>query len=212
MRKTKNLFGSIVLILIGLTACYAGAVEVQPLASGNEDRIELQAQVAEVYTAQIGVRELTGRNDGVMVEQYLTSAGFGKGYAWCAAFVTWTFDQAGIPAIHSAWSPSWFPPSKTIFTKGKQNKLEPDRADVFGVYYPTLKRIGHVGFIDKWPDGDYAITVEGNTNSGGSREGDGVYRKRRLKSNVYKVSRWISSDGRTAMLYDDDSPLVRLAA
>lgn len=51
--------------------------------------------------------------------------------------------------------------------------------------------VAHVGFIDAWPDGDYVITVEGNTNMAGSREGDGVYRKRRPKQSIYQVSRWV---------------------
>lgn len=42
-----------------------------------------------------------------------------------------------------------------------------------------------------WSEGNFTITVEGNTNEAGSREGDGVYRKRRLKNQIYKISRWI---------------------
>ena len=47
------------------------------------------------------------------------------------------------------------------------------------------------GFIDK-KDGNYYITVEGNTNEAGSREGDGVYRKRRHIKTIYAISRWIN--------------------
>jgi hypothetical protein len=138
------------------------------------------------------VRELSGRNDGAEVEKYLASTGLGKGYPWCAAFVAWCFDEAGVHAIHSAWSPSWFPRSATIYTKGRRDNQNPERADVFGIFYRHLDRIGHIGFIHDWPAGsDYVITVEGNTNNAGSREGDGVYKKRRVKRNIYKVSRWV---------------------
>jgi len=148
------------------------------------------------------VRELTGRNDGVAVERYLAVTGLGKGYAWCAAFPSWVFNEAGVNAIKSAWSPSWFPPGNTIYHKGKANSITPDKADVFGIYYPKLKRIGHVGFVDNWQiDSDYFVSVEGNTNNAGSREGDGVYRKRRLKSNVHKVSRWIPHTGDGRLVY-----------
>lgn len=190
MRQTKNWAGIICLLLIGTAACYAGTV-VHPEKPVYQTELSIQDQVAAVYTSQVGVRELTGHNDGVEVERYLISTGFTKGYAWCAAFVTWCFDEAGVDAIHSAWSPSWFPASKIVYVKGRSQNDTPHRADVFGVYYSNLKRIGHVGFIDSWTDTEYAITVEGNTNNGGSREGDGVYRKRRIKSNIYKVSRWI---------------------
>lgn len=149
------------------------------------------ARLVAIYTAEIGVREHTGKNDGRRVEEYLSSCNLGKGYAWCAAFVNWCHVQADIIGANSAWSPSWFPKRTTIYTHGEQNNTTPSQADVFGQWFNDKKRIAHVGFIDDWGEGDYCITVEGNTNDGGSREGDGVYRKRRLKNQIYKVSRWI---------------------
>ncbi|MES3016614.1 MAG: hypothetical protein V4721_02495 [Bacteroidota bacterium] len=66
----------------------------------------------------------------------------------------------------------------------------PTTGDIFGLYFPEKRRIAHTGFIDQW-DGTWLITVEGNTNISGSREGDGVYRKRRLVNSIYKVARYI---------------------
>lgn len=71
----------------------------------------------------------------------------------------------------------------------------PQTGDVFGIYFPEKGRIAHVGFIDQW-DGTWLITVEGNTNYSGSSEGDGVYRKRRLLSSIYKVARYVSLSGK----------------
>lgn len=68
--------------------------------------------------------------------------------------------------------------------------LIPASGDVFGLYFPEKARIAHVGFVDEWND-PWVITVEGNTNVLGSREGDGVYRKRRLVRSIYKVARYI---------------------
>ncbi len=65
----------------------------------------------------------------------------------------------------------------------------PLTGDVFGIYFQEKKRIAHVGFVDQW-DGTWVVTVEGNTNMSGSREGDGVYRKRRLVGSIYKVARY----------------------
>ena len=67
---------------------------------------------------------------------------------------------------------------------------QPVTGDVFGIYFPDKKRIAHVGFIDQWL-GDWLITVEGNTNDPGAREGDGVYRKRRAVKSIYQVARYI---------------------
>ena len=137
----------------------------------------------------MGIREHTNRNDGREVEMYLASAGLSKGNPWCAAFVTWTFKTAGVKAVVSGYSPAWFPGAKTIYSNHKGQP--PNKGDVFGLWFASKGRIAHVGFIDSWGDGSYVITVEGNTNEGGSREGDGVYRKRRLKKQIYKVSRWL---------------------
>ncbi len=70
----------------------------------------------------------------------------------------------------------------------------PSRGDVFGIYFPEKGRIAHVGFVDDWGD-KYVVTVEGNTNEAGSREGDGVYRKRRLISSLCKVARYCPDKG-----------------
>ncbi len=148
-------------------------------------------RVAEIYRSQIGVRELTGNNDGRQVEMFLESCKLAKGNPWCAALVTWTFKTAGIKAVVSGYSPDWFPAGKTIYKKGSAGNSVPGTADVFGIWFSNKGRIAHVGFIDEWKSGSYTVTVEGNTNEAGSREGDGVYRKRRLKSQIYKVSRWI---------------------
>jgi len=67
----------------------------------------------------------------------------------------------------------------------------PSPGDIFGLYFPEKGRIAHVGFIDVWGD-TWVTTVEGNTNVLGSREGDGVYRKRRLVRSVYRVARYVN--------------------
>jgi hypothetical protein len=148
----------------------------------------------KAYISQLGIREATGHNDGKQVETYLAVTKLGKGNPWCAAFLAWCFHEAGVVTINSAYAPNWFPSSKTIYTRGNRLNLKftPTQADVFGLWFNNLHRIAHVGFIDQWSSGNgYVITVEGNTNEAGSREGDGVYRKRRLKRTIYKVANWI---------------------
>jgi hypothetical protein len=102
--------------------------------------------------------------------------------------------QCGQPAPKAAaMAMAWFPRSHTVWRRDQPRKHTPQRADLFGLYYASLRRIGHVGFIDSWDAASgYAITVEGNTNEAGSREGDGVYRKRRLIRQIYAVSDWVT--------------------
>lgn len=145
--------------------------------------------LVSTYYKQIGVREATGHNDGKMVEVYLRSVGLGKGYAWCAAFVKWCLDEAGIPNTLNAMALSAHNPANLVLYKNKKYK-QPQAGDVFTLYYASLKRIGHTGFFDKPINSSIYETVEGNTNEAGSREGDGVYKKKRSYNATFSISRW----------------------
>jgi hypothetical protein len=158
-----------------------------------------RAVVREIYTAELDVRERSGKNDGDKVEEYLKQVGLKKGEPWCAAFVCWVYDRAGINNPNSGWAASLFPNERVIWARnrvlklggnGYKKNLLPQTGDVFGMWFPEKKRIAHAGFVDSWT-GSWLITVEGNTNIAGNREGDGVYRKRRLVQSVYRVADWV---------------------
>ncbi len=154
----------------------------------NED---MRERVQKTYKSQIGVRELTGNNDGPEVETYLSSVGLNKGYSWCAAFVKWCLDMCGIKTTITAWSPTAHNKKMVIYQSGKWFG-EAREADVFTLYYHNLKRIGHTGFVDKvYNDKTMVQTVEGNTNGPGSREGDGVYLKFRPVKTINSITSWI---------------------
>lgn len=138
---------------------------------------------------EVGVLEV-GNNRGARVEEYLAVTGLGGGNPWCAAFVAWVYDSNGVAIPRSAaWSPSWFPSAKTVHTRGV-NEFNYTAGDVFGIWYQSKKRVAHVGLI-VGDDGDFVKTIEGNTNDEGSREGNGVWRRKRLKRQVYQVANWI---------------------
>jgi len=180
---------------------------------------QMRDKVRSVYTSQIGVREKQP-NSGREVEQYLRYVNLSKGNPWCAAFVCWVLGQANIVNPRTGWSPGLFMNGNVIWTssdprtkiqeprfpqnalgaaclslraqRGKrfpQNVL-PNTGDIFGLYFPEKGRIAHVGFVDDWKE-PWVTTVEGNTNVLGSREGDGVYRKRRLVRSVFKVAKYV---------------------
>lgn len=191
-------FAFFVFFLVNLGGCNnANAQRVgfydhpQPYAGWTEQ--SLRDRILKVAKGELGVRERSGKNDGFHVEKYLLTTGLGGGFAWCAAFVNWSYLQAGVivPSDKAAWSPSWFPPDRTYWQVGVVEYRKPIPGDVFGIYFSGKKRVAHVGIIEKW-EGKYATTIEGNTNDAGSREGDGVYRKRRWKKQVSRVSSWIN--------------------
>ncbi|GGH78160.1 hypothetical protein GCM10011379_45620 [Filimonas zeae] len=79
-----------------------------------------------------------------------------------------------------------------LFYKGRW-LAGPLPADVFCLYYKSLGRIGHTGFFDGWANKSMGTfySVEGNTNDGGNREGDGVYRRIRSVAATHSISRWV---------------------
>lgn len=146
--------------------------------------------VKQVYDSQIGVREQpVGSNWGPQVKQYLAAVNVKVPAAWCAAFVKYCFDQAGIKTTITAWSPTAHNAKRVIYAKGKFN--EPPRSgDVFTLYFPKLKRIAHTGFFDVGLNKIVYKSAEGNTNEAGSREGDGVYTKYRSYKATHSITRW----------------------
>jgi hypothetical protein len=151
-----------------------------------------------LFNTQLNIRELTGKNDGPQVEAFLRSVNRKKGDAWCAAYTSYNLQYLAkrgykVQYIVSGWSPSWANNKFVIWKKGKP--LVPfTMGDVFSIYFANLKRPAHVGFIyeDK---GNTVITQEGNTSDDNygqaTREGNKVARKRRLKSQLYTVARFM---------------------
>lgn len=148
----------------------------------------------KVYKSQIGVREATGHNDGASVEKYLKSVGLGKGYAWCAAFVKWCLKPFNVDDYTkiTGSAASLNITSKHVYFK-RHYTAEILPGDVFTLWYSSLGRIGHTGFVNGWSNKGSGLiyTVEGNTNGGGGREGDGVYLRIRNIGGVYSINRWI---------------------
>lgn len=150
---------------------------------------EIRPELIKALCSQLNVRE-TSPNRGVMVDKYLHSVGVDIPAPWCAAFVSYNLQQFNVPNPKSAWSPAYANPKDVIWTeKKRQTPLLP--GDVVTYYYPHLKRVGHVGFYTATDKTGYFITIEGNTNGGGSRDGDGVYKKKREPGKVYAISRYI---------------------
>ena len=170
-------------ILVILLICFSF------VANADDNRSKL-VSVAE---SQVGVREKTGKNDGKEVERYLRSTGLGKGYAWCAAFLTWCHNELSIPNPESAYSPDWFR-SNVVYERMqlKDMGFTSKPGQVFGLYFESKRRVAHVGMIVGETKFSYN-TIEGNTNDGGSRDGDGVYKMIRNKRSIYVIADYCMS-------------------
>jgi hypothetical protein len=150
--------------------------------------------VADQCNRLLYVREATGKNDGKEVKQILACVGLPEGYPWCAAYVKYVLALCGVQTPINAMAMSATPLEGRIWGKGTLQRAaaDPLPGDVFSIYYSSLKRIGHTGFVTNW-NGTKSIvaTNEGNTNTGGSREGIGVFNKWRQKNQIHCVARWI---------------------
>lgn len=168
-------------IIVCLLCYFSFACPAQPS--------DLRQKVYKTYAAEVGTREKTGHNDGEKVEAYLNYVWLKKGNPWCAAFVSWSFGKNGIRMARSGGCVQLMEQGKIIYLKDKTTQI-PQRSDVFFIYFANKGRVAHTGFIDVWDD-KLVSTIEGNTNEAGSREGDGVYRKRRLRKQIYSVVKFI---------------------
>jgi hypothetical protein len=138
----------------------------------------------------VGVREV-GNNGGKWVALYLKAVNLLIGNPWCLAFLVFRLLDAasdlkkklpsdvprtGYTPTFANWAKQnglWTPVSAARLYYGHVQ-----RGDFAFFYRSAMGRISHVGVVlevHSWG----VVTVEGNTNQAGSREGDGVYKKSR---------------------------------
>jgi hypothetical protein len=144
----------------------------------NERRLLCMAYLAD----EKRVREVGGNNRGKWVEAILESVGLGEGYPWCAAALNFASVVAVAPRPER---PDYNPAAVLGWRKWAEalGKLttSPKRGSV--AMHKTTESTGHIGVVVKVL-GLWVYSIEGNTSSGESgsqRDGDGLYRRVRLK-------------------------------
>jgi len=142
------------------------------------------------YLSQLRVREIGKTNRGKEVDGYQLGAGrWALGTYWCSWFVSAGFRAGGVPTSYFGKAASWADKGHIILNHGKPvaGAPAPQVADVV-CYEWGHSRVVHTGFNDLWGSTSMCQTVEGNTGGGKkSRDGDGVYKNWRLKSQVAYV-------------------------
>lgn len=139
----------------------------------------VKKRLVMVLASQIGYRE--GRSPS---GSWNNDNAFGKyfnqnGVAWCNWFQSWGAVAAGIPSTvipRTGYTPS----SWNWFTSRDRDVKSPQAGDLFWVYgYVASEgrnRVHHIGFVEKVLSDGRIQTIEGNTNTSGSSQGNGVYR------------------------------------
>lgn len=145
--------------------------------------VSLSELAMKIAVTQIGESEQPkGSNSGPMVDQYLASVGLDPGYAWCMAFVYWCHRTASLTArLHNT-----MPKHAGVIEVWRRSftyRVEkPAPGDVFVMDYGGGK--GHTGFVESINTDGSLNTIEGNSNSDGSREGFEVCRHKRHQSKI----------------------------
>jgi hypothetical protein len=153
--------------------------------------VTLVEKALEIAASQVGVTEVPPRsNRGPEVDAYVRAVGLDPtgAYPWCAAFVYWCFwKAAGQLAAEAGYRfqiPNPCPRTGSalgMWLKAKPSQQVPPNGPIKPGMVFVLELghgSGHVGFVESVGKRE-VVTIEGNTNEGGSREGVGVFRRKR---------------------------------
>lgn len=153
--------------------------------------------LAEIARGEVGVREV-GNNGGARVREYQAATWLVPApWPWCAALVCWVFREAqGLSMPLAA-----IPRPRTAGAWDFENWARQQRTHGVRLIKPLVGEIlagdilvytfSHIGIAASGAPATASRvqTVEGNTNAGGAREGDGVYLRDRARSQIRSVIR-----------------------
>lgn len=147
--------------------------------------------VVDIAKSQVNYRE-TGNNDTI----------YGKWFGlnnqpWCAMFVSWCYDQAGLVSKVAAQTKKGFASCDAglkWFTK--KNKIVPvgqaQPGDLVFFQFDKDAQADHVGICASNDGKGFLMVYEGNTSAdskGSQSNGDGVFLKKRSYSLIMGVAR-----------------------
>lgn len=156
--------------------------------------MSLASELVKVATREIGVEEVDGTNCGPRVNEYKAATNLDPTESWpyCAAGVCWSVREAmknlGIketatfkrPTTAGAWDFERWSLAQDNSTHTKKPPQRDIKAGDIVVF-----TFSHIGITTSGVDSaGYVNTVEFNTDSAGSREGGGVFAKKRHISKI----------------------------
>ena len=148
-------------------------------------------KMVQLAREEIGVSEVDGSNCGPRVDEYKAATWLDadKGWPWCAAFICWLVREAiegedvkfKRPRTAGAWDfENWAKQQSANGVELRKPTNEDIKAGDIVVF-----TFSHIGLAVKDADSSgYVVTIEGNTNGAGSREGGSVLEKKRHVSKI----------------------------
>ena len=190
--------------LVGVSTCSAFC----PTSTCHAGGPQLNTAAIIVSSRYEGLREQIGKNDHPLIDKWAKEVGLdnrlqrkqtGTGFSWCLLFVRGVYEEAGkmlrvknplpkIAGVHNLW----------VYAKANELRFRVVQAeeiiagttksvagDIIIMLYSGGK--GHTGLTKRQVSNWELETREGNTNQAGSREGNGVYTKRRAVESLAGV-------------------------
>lgn len=174
------------LLLAVITALTLVVPVVRPAQAAYENTYtntgDQRADIIGVALTQVGYRE--GSNNDTKYGDWYGL----PNHPWCAMFVSWCVNQAGISTNILKKAALARPSAFGYSTYYSSSEYTPQSGDLF-----FKKGFSHVGLV-YYVDGAYFYTVEGNTNASGGSEGIEVQIRRRKLSDYYFVCPNYASD------------------
>lgn len=141
------------------------------------------ASTLRIAASQLGYRE--GRsgssyNNDQKYSDQLPGFAWSDKQPWCATFVQWCLWQTGVTVPTGARSASCATSVNAYRKAGRFTEYPVVGAQIFyGNGGGT-----HTGIVESY-DNTHVWAIEGNTNDTGSPEGNGVYRRQRVRRDTY---------------------------
>lgn len=144
----------------------------------------ITSDIIALAESQVGYhegRDSSGNWDNVQkYSEEVPSLNWSDGQPWCATFISWL-------ATKTTGAGSLFPITASCAEGVSWFKNEGRWSDYPAIGAQVFYGAGggsHTGLVVDYDD-TYIYTVEGNTNDNGSAEGDGVYKKQRVRRDAY---------------------------
>lgn len=144
--------------------------------------------LVEAARADIGQKEKPGNTGFVdkKLEADMRAVGWAPGWAWCACIQekwVWQAFPEKKETVKGLFVPSAVNTFKNLVNAGYKHSMIPTVGAL--VYWQKMDNgkalwTGHAGVVSNVLSDTEFDSIEGNTNSKGSREGDSVQEKRRL--------------------------------
>ncbi len=143
------------------------------------------SKLIEIAEKEIGVSEQPPQSNKVKYNTWFYGKEVsGSAYAWCGAFVSWVYAQAGMPLGTIDYLKGFAGCPYAVKNVAKWGKIvtAPEAGDVVFFDWDKNGRHDHTGIFEKDLGGGFFSSIEGNTAIGNDSNGGSVMRRKRSYS------------------------------